>query len=427
MKRLSLVLLFFVFGCQSMNPVVTEIKNIGTYDSEYKGGDFSSRNLVTEKFSHKKIKIAIFVPTSGKYNDLGMNIFNSTVLSLFNHDKNQNIELVLIDSKSSAKDARKAFKKVVNEDIKLVIGPIFSSATKAIAQEAQDNEITVISLSNNQTLANNINDDGGVFVAGMLLQSQVDKVVGHVMKSGKLNFSIIAPNNQYGKIVTGIYKKIVRDRDGRFITSNFYNKNSRDLDRIVGKVINSFTIPLHLQDGRNKLKKDVVLSDNDRIYSQVIMVPESGRMLSKIVESINRQNIEEREFQIIGTSQWDNISTLNDTKLQGSLFAAPKNKQFRRFEKIYYRTYGKFPPRLASIAYDSLRAISHLVYLKEEQLPTVGDFINYKDGDINGFNGVDGLFRFLPNGLVERNLAVLEVGNSEFNIIEEPAENFLNY
>lgn len=427
MKKLSLFLVFFIFGCQSMKTTVTEVRSIGTYDENYKGGEFSSRNLVTEKFSHKKIKIAVFVPTSGKYKDLGQAVFNAATLSLFKHDSKHNIELVLIDSKTSPEDVKEAFKKIIHDDIKLVIGPIFSSATKEIADDARDNEITVISLSNNQTLSNNIDDDGGVFVAGMMLEPQMDKIISHVMQKGKIDFSIIAPKNQYGQVVTRIFKESIRNKDGRFITSGFYSSRSQNIDQIVAKVINSFIIPQHLQDGRNKLKEDAVIMDSDRIYSSVIMVPDSGKMLSKIVKSIKEQNIEEREFQIIGTSQWDNISTLNDPNLIGAQFVSPVNKEFRKFTKIYYKNFGKFPPRLSSIAYDMIRATCILIHDNEEQLPGVKDFINYKDDDINGFFGVDGLFRFLPNGLIQRSLAILEVGDSEFNVVQEPEENFLNY
>ena len=40
--------------------------------------------------------------------------------------------------------------------------------------------------------------------------------------------------------------------------------------------------------------------------------------------------------------------------------------------------------------------------------------------DPNGFTGVDGLFRFTPQGLVQRGLAVLEVG-PQGDIVISPA------
>lgn len=432
MKKISLLLVLFLFGCQSLTkkleiivpqekPMVEELPQTRQ--------QFESRDLGTQKVNEKKIKVAMLLPLSGKNKDLGWSLFNAASISLFENDLNHNIELVLFDSKDDPEYAEKAFDKIVDSKIKIVIGPIFSNAVKAIERDARRNGIAVISLSNNQELMGNINNDGGVFISGMLLETQVDKIVNYAMDKGKFNFAVIAPKNQYGSTVTEIYKKIVKNRDGNFITSEFYDSNEKDIDRAVDRVINSFILPSRLtkKGGRNELKKDVVISESDRSYPQVIMIPESGKNLSRIMASIKKQNKDEREFQIIGTSQWDDISTLNDYNIVGAWFAAPENEKFRNFERNYYQSFNKFPPRLTSIAYDSVAAISQLIDAKKGQIPTVADFTNFANPPKNGFEGIDGTFRYLPNGLVQRNLAVLQVGSGRFDTIEKPVEKFLKY
>jgi ABC-type branched-subunit amino acid transport system substrate-binding protein len=430
-SNLSILLVFLLFGCQTIETSVVEVKKDGTEESLKAKNEssslFSSRDLETDKYSLKKTKVGIFVPMSGKHKDLGTSIINAATISLFDNDNDNNIELVFIDSTSDPENVKDAFKKVVDEEIKIVIGPIFSQSAQEIANIARKNEIIAISLSNNADLANNISEDGGVFIAGMLVESQIDKIVSYAILQGKKSFSIIAPNNQYGQIVSQIYKKIVRDRDGLFINSSYYSSREKNLDKKISNILNSFLIPEHLQDGRNRLKKDAIISDNDRIYSDVILIPESGKKLSMIAEAINRLNIDEREYQIIGTSQWDDISTLNNKNLIGAWFASPKNEDFRRFEKVYYKNFEKFPPRISSIAYDSLRAIAKLVKEKNEQAPNFKDFINYSESGVNGFKGIDGLFRFLPNGLTQRNLAILEVRNSGFEVLEDGESSFVIY
>jgi ABC-type branched-subunit amino acid transport system substrate-binding protein len=371
--------------------------------------------------------VALFLPFTGKNRELGWHLFNTAILSLFENDLNHNIELILIDSKESPKDSARAFKEVVRRKIKIVVGPIFSSSIEEIEKDAKQNNITVISLSNNQSLMGKTNENGGVFLAGILPETQVDKIVNYAIDRGKFSFAIIAPKNYYGSTVTSILKRIVKDRDGSFITSEFYETNGRDIDRAVAHVINSFSIPSALTEGRNKAKKDAVISEFDRNYPQVIMIPESGRLLSKIVESIKKQNVEEREFQIIGTSQWDDISTLNDRNLVGAWFAGPENNKFRNLEKAYYQTYGKFPPRISSIVYDMITAISEVVDQAKGRVPTIKDFTGYTNPPKNGFEGIDGLFRFIPNGIVQRNLAVLEVESGNFNTIQKPVDQFLQY
>lgn len=427
MKKFSLLLVLFLFGCQSLTKKPEVAQPLSEEALTQTHQQFESRDLITQKVNEKKVQVALFFPFSGKNKELGWSLFNSATLSLFENDLNHNIELVLIDSKDTAQESSKAFKEIINRKIKVVIGPIFSSSIEAIAQDAKDNNIAVISLSNNQQLMGKINKDGGIFLAGMMPEIQIDKIVNYAMDRGKFSFAVIAPNNQYGKTITDLFKKIVRNRDGNFITSEFYDSNSKDLDRVVERVINSFSVPSRLTAGKNKLKKDAVINESDHIYPQVILIPESGKFLSKIVASIKKQNIDERDFQIVGTNQWDDVSTLNDSNLIGAWFASPENEKFRNFEKAFYQTYSRFPPRISSIAYDTVAVVAELVDRKKGKTPMIEDFTNYNNPPKNGFEGIDGLFRFLPNGLVQRNLAVLGVGSGRFETLEKPVEQFLKY
>ncbi|MES2961458.1 MAG: penicillin-binding protein activator [Pseudomonadota bacterium] len=425
MKKLSLLLVLFLFSCQSISKKIElpEILKPAEQPAPVETHQqFESRDLAVEQAQLKKVQVALFLPFSGKNKELGWSLFNAATLSLFDNDPNHNIELVLIDSKETPQEAAKAFKEVIDRKIKVVIGPIFSTSVEAIEKDAKANKITVISLSNNQQLMGKINSDGGIFIAGMLPETQIDKIVSYSLQKAKFSFAIIAPNNQYGQTMNGLFKKMVKNRDGDFITSEFYDPSGKDLDRAVNRVINSFSISPRLKN-----KKDAVITESDRTYPKVIIIPESGKTLSKIAASIKQQNKDEREFQIVGTSQWDDVSTLNDFNLVGAWFPAPENEKFRSFEKAYYQTYNKFPPRISSIIYDSVSVVAELSGRKKGEAPMVGDFTNYSKSSKNGFDGIDGLFRYLPNGLVQRNLAVLKVGNGRFETIDKPVEQFLKY
>lgn len=392
-------------------------------------GIFLNKNLPVIKTDQKKVQVALFLPFSGKNKDLGFSLFNSATISLFYNDPNGIIELVLFDSKENPKDSEKAFRDIIDKKIKIVIGPIFSNSVEAIEKLARQHKITVISLSNNQNLINKIDKEGGVFISGILPEMQIEKIVNYAISQGKLNFAIIAPSNQYGKTITELLKKFVRSKQGNFITSEFYDNNSKDLDRVVERVIDSFILPDNLS--KAKKDKDLVINDYDRIYPQVIMIPESGKIASKIISSIKKQNKEERDFQILGTSQWDDKSIF-DSNLINAWFPAPENEKFSDLENFYYSKYEKFPPRLASIVYDMIGLIAEITNRKQGQTPNLSDFINFKNGDKNGYQGVDGLFRFLPNGLTQRNLAVLKITTSGkagnwFETIEKPNDSFIEY
>lgn len=430
MKKILLSITLFLFSCQNFQfPAIEKNQEVSSEDFLMQAvkpthSQFQSSDLAILDVKDEKVKIALLFPLSGENKELGQSLVNSATLALFENDKNADIQLVLFNSGDSKVELEESFKEIVKQEIKIIIGPIFSSQLEEIATKAADNGITVISLSNNQKLASEIKDEGGVFLAGLLPETQVEKIINYAIDRGKYSFAVISPRNQYGKIITDLTKTFVRKRDGHFITSEFYKNNDNDIDRAVKNAINVFAISGHLLEGKNKLKKDAVISQKDRIYPQVLMIPESGKNLSKIVAAIKRQNIDERSFQIIGTSALDDISTINDLNLLGTWFVSPESDKFRDFEKRYYRSFNKFPPRISSIAYDATLAVIELAKNKEyDEKINVKNFTNYN----SGFEGIDGLFRFLPNGLVERNLAILQVGNGRFDVLEKANSQFLKY
>ncbi len=365
---------------------------------------------------------------TGKNKALGESLFNSAVLSLFENDLNDKIELILFDSKDSAIEAKKEFNKIIDQDIKIVIGPVFSSQIEAIANEAIKHEITVISMSNNRKLMNNIDENGGVFLSGMMPETQIDKIVSYALSRGKKSFAVMAPNNKYGITVSSLFKKLVKDRNGIFITSEIYSTNGKGIEDAAYRTINAFTVPSNMAEGGgNKLKEDFTVSNDDKTFAEVILIPDAGKNLSKIVRLLDKENINERPYQIIGTNQWDDTSTINDPYLVNSWFVAPDNEGFQKFERIYYQSYNKFPPRISSITYDAVLSVIKTVEESGKRNPKIQDFINYKDDNHNGFLGIDGLFRYVDNGLVQRSLAVLRVGKGKFEVLEKPTEDFLRY
>jgi ABC-type branched-subunit amino acid transport system substrate-binding protein len=256
---------------------------------------------------------------------------------------------------------------------------------------------------------------------GFLPEQQIERMSSYSISAGKDSFAIIAPNNQYGLKFAEILREMVGRKDGNFIGSQFYTNSSKDLERAVFKALNTNIIPARLKNTNSKNIKD-----EDKIYANSIFIPESGRTLSKIVALIKKLNVSERPIQIIGSSNWDDISTLNDPNLIGGWFVGADPARYRDFEKRYYKIYNKFPPRISSIGYDSALAIIETLKNSTKRDLSPEDFINYQSSK-NGFDGMDGLFRFLPNGIVQRNFAILEIGNGKFEMIDSPNTMFFKY
>jgi hypothetical protein len=74
------------------------------------------------------------------------------------------------------------------------------------------------------------------------------------------------------------------------------------------------------------------------------------------------------------------------------------------------------PPRIASLAYDGVALAATL-----SRNPRGNRYTRQTISDPNGFSGIDGIFRFLPNGFTERGLAVMEIAPNGQLVVASPA------
>jgi branched-chain amino acid transport system substrate-binding protein len=405
-KLLAIFLVFFVFSCESIQNLTKHTENLS--DGKLKK---ETPSLNGQGKNYQTIKVALLLPITGKNKDLGQALYNTAVMSLFDNDKTGKIELFLFDSKEGPKDCVLAANDIIKKDIKIIVGPVFSDCLEAIAPIAKKNNLTVISLSNNQKFSNYT----GIFLAGLFVEDQIDRSVSYSILRGKKNFAAILPNNQYGLAFSRLLKENVKIKGGNYILEEFYQPNDKNLANLVNKIINSSATISSIN------------GISDKIYPQVIFIPEAGKNSAKIVSLIKDARNTQR-FEIVGSSNWDDIATLNNPSLAGSWFSGPEYQKFDQFEKNYYQIYSKFPPRISSIIYDIVAVISEITNRNQSKIPEFKDFIFYDQNlTRNGFRGIDGLFRFLENGLLQRNLAIIEVGNGTFYTLDKPLDQFVHY
>ena len=119
--------------------------------------------------------------------------------------------------------------------------------------------------------------------------------------------------------------------------------------------------------------------------------------------------------QLIGTGVWDMPGIGSEAMLRGAWYAAPDPARRADFERKYVATYGRPPHRLATLAYDAVSLAGQLARLKPG-----GDFSAEAITNPNGWSGVDGVFRFLPDGRTERALAVIEI-QGDRGVVVSPA------
>ena len=126
--------------------------------------------------------------------------------------------------------------------------------------------------------------------------------------------------------------------------------------------------------------------------------------MPQVVQALAADGVNLKRVQLLGTGLWDDPRVFSTAALEGGWYAAPESTGFRSFSGRYRARYGQDPVRTATLAYDAVALVAALVKTQGPQR-----FSEQVLTNPSGFAGIDGVFRFRPEGTNERGLAVLRV------------------
>jgi branched-chain amino acid transport system substrate-binding protein len=332
-----------------------------------------------------KIRIALLLPLSGRAAPTGQAMQQAAEMSLFDSGA-KDLALAAYDAGESPTAAIEAYRKARADGAALVLGPLFGSSATALAPLVQQGGTNVIAFSNDEQAA-----QPGVWVMGIAAPPQVRRVVDHAVSAGIRRFAALAPRSTFGEQMTRTLESHVAVRGGQVVAVELYDDND------VGAAAKRLAADVK---GEGKL---------------AVLVPVAPPRLASVLQTLSSAGIDSSSVQLIGTGVWDIPGIGADTALRGAWYAAPDPAKRADFERRYTATYGRPPLRLATLAYDAVALAGKLARLKAG-----GDFSSEAITNANGWAGVDGAFRFLPDGRTERALAVIEV-QGERNVVVSPA------
>jgi ABC-type branched-subunit amino acid transport system substrate-binding protein len=300
---------------------------------------------------------------------------------------NPNLRLLIKDDAGSAQGAQQAAQQAIDEGAELILGPLFASSVPATAQATRAKGISVIAFSTDSSVAGR-----GVYLLSFLPESDVNRIVEYSASIGKRSFAAMLPENAYGNVVEAAFKQAVPKRGGRIVALEKYGSDRSAAARNVAQALGQADA-LFLAD------------DGDSVVTVADALAAAGA---------NLQNV-----QLLGTGLWDNPRVFASSRLQNGLFAAPDPSGFRNFARRYQAKYSAEPVRTATLCYDAVALTAALSRTQGGQRFTSDVLQNP-----SGFAGVDGLFRFRPDGSNERGLAVMRVSSSAAAIAAASPKSF---
>ncbi len=376
------------------------------------------------------VKVAILLPLSGQHTKLGQSMLGAAQMAVFDLG-HQNFELMPYDTMGTSAGARNAARRALNDGTKLVLGPVFSSAVKAARQVTQGANINMIAFSTDWSLANS-----HTYLIGFLPFDQIERVMYYAGYTGLNRICAISPNDAYGSAVVSAYHAIA-PRAGitpcveRFSTRknslstalrNLSNYNQR---QAIKKSKEKALIAQGQTPEQARINVASIEEMPEELPFDAILMPVGGSLAREVGSYLSHYDLPPGKVRRIGTGLMDDSALAQDKSLRGAWFAAPEPQARTKFERRYHQFYSKTPPRLASIAYDAtaLAAILARIGLKENGHPA---YNRTAITNPNGFSGVDGIFRFRPDGIVERGLAILEYKDGHINVVDNAPKTFQN-
>jgi branched-chain amino acid transport system substrate-binding protein len=338
-----------------------------------------------------KMRIALLLPLSGQAAAVGQALQQAAEMALFDTGAKE-LALAAYDSGETPESAIEAYRKARSDGTALVLGPLFGTSAKALAPLVSQGGANVVSFSNDEQAAQR-----GVWIMGIAAPPQVRRVVDYAVDQGIKRFAVFAPQTSYGQQMARTLESQVPLRGGTVAAVEFYDPNSADLGTPARRLAAAIK-------GDGKL---------------AVLVPVAPPRLSAALSALAAAGIDSKSAQFIGTGVWDVPNIGADAVARGAWYAAPDPARRADFERRFLATYGRPPNRLATLAYDAVALAGNLARLKPG-----GDFSAEAITNPNGWSGVDGVFRFLPDGRSERALAVIEVQSNRGMVVSPAPSTF---
>ena len=367
---------------------------------------FFNSNLAAGE-NDEKLRIGLLAPFSGEYRSLGESLLLSTQLALDEiNDKNNNI--ITRDSGTNEKDKlNQAIKEIINNGAKIIIGPMSSSSFNELKKYR---DTIFISLSNREPKISN-----NVINIGISLESQLKTIEKFLTNQKKKKTLILYPKNNYEKFVDEKIKllklndiKIFKySTDPRILTGEIEkltNYNQRKKNLAIRKV------ELEKRDDE-KSKRE--LKDLDRLYTlgsvnfDSIIIIDFGNSLKSVLASLVFSDVDDKSVSYITVNQWFDESIFRGNSVKNLYFPSVDMKQFKKYNKNYYKKFLLKPEEVTILSYDALGLI-YYVWHKNNGINTINDFFIKKQ-----IKGKIGMFEF-KNNEVSQVLKMYKTENNKF-------------
>jgi branched-chain amino acid transport system substrate-binding protein len=333
-----------------------------------------------------KHRVALLLPITGPDGDIGRSIANATEMALVD-TKNTKVTVQTYDTATGLTEAAN---RAMRDGTMLILGPLRGDTVTEVSNIARTRNVPIISFSNDASVAGR-----NAYMLGHLPNQSVERIVRFAKSRGLNRFAAIVPTNVYGQRASANLTASVRGVGASLVSIQETDGSAAGLSNAVAKLKASGQI-------------------------DAVLIADTGKSATSAAAALRSAGITAR---ILGTELWNVDTTLaGNAAMRGAWFASVSDGFFRQYATKYRARYNKAPLRLSSLGYDSILLVGKVE--PQWKLGTTFPIRNLTDN--GGFIGLDGAFRFQPNGLSERMLEVQEIQRGQYITIDAAPKVFEN-
>lgn len=304
------------------------------------------------------------------------------------------IDLLVEDTKAVPADSMNATKKLIQEKVSLIIGPMTSNEAKAAGPIIQNAKVPSLEIS---VTAENITDIGDCIFRNSVPESKnIPQTVKktHKLLGYKTVAILYAHDNEQHVTAQKYFQKTMEEEGVQVIdVETFGSKDSEysaQLTNIQHKAPDVIVVCSYYQEGSRILKKmremgmdQPVLGDNGFVS------PELGKMAGAAADNV------------YVSSMWS---------------ADRKDEKVQKFVENYTKAYGRAPDQFAASAYDG-------VYMAMDAMQRAGTTTDHKKirdalAQMKDFKGVCGTFSFDEKRDPVVDLILMKMQDGKFGVVD---------
>jgi branched-chain amino acid transport system substrate-binding protein len=344
-------------------------------------------------------RVAILLPLSGQHADIGQPMLQTAQLAL---DTPGAPALIVKDTGGTPEGAAAAASAALAEGAGLILGPLTSGETAAVAPVARAAGVAVLAFTNDPAQI-----QPGVWPLGITPGEQVRRLVTAVQADGKTRVAALLPDSDFGRVmanaltqaaaVRGLPAPAIRQYEPNMASINQTARDISDFANRRGPIDAQIRAARALGTSEGRLRaQDLAKQAIPPPPFDALLLGDVGDSLAEIAAVLPYYDIDASLVHILGPALWANRSG----QIVGAWYAAPDPAARAPFEQAYTAKYNAPPPPLADLAFDAA-AIARVLAGRGYSISALTQ--------PNGFAGVDGWLALEADGEVRRGLAVFQI------------------